>query len=382
MELKDASDLVSRYGVALVLDPANGVHGISIGRKDGRGLHETSDFCVTAFVTKKLTRKELQRQGVQSFDEAFEAAVEKSPSSKKESLDVVETRGAFRPQTPLIVPFPQRGRYGGDPPVLNAQRWFFALRCGIGITNPMGTYPQGLSVGTAGFFMRDDEGNRYVVSNNHVIGRSNSACAGDMVIQPGTLDLTALEFALLPTLSALRLVRIGSLTAFVPLRFGTTSPGPVNVVDAAIAQVDTTLRSSDDMDRLTFGGCICGVASGYMADTTGALAGSDRVYKVGRTTGYTEGIVTNIAVTATVPYPGGSALFSDQVAVRPTSDNGRVFSDAGDSGSGVLNDRHELVGLLFAGSPDRTLMNPIESVISALRKAANIPSLQVVHLSA
>jgi hypothetical protein len=101
---------------------------------------------------------------------------------------------------------------------------------------------------------------------------------------------------------------------------------------------------------------------------------------VGRTTGYTEGIVTNIAVTVTIPYPGGNALFSDQVAVRPTSDNGGVFSDAGDSGSGVLNDRHELLGLLFAGSPDRTLMNPIDGVIRELRSAANIPSLRVVHV--
>ena len=49
-----------------------------------------------------------------------------------------------------------------------------------------------------------------------------------------------------------------------------------------------------------------------------------------------------------------------------------------DSGSGVLNDRHELVGLLFAGSDFHTLVNPIGHVRSQLRAAAGINSLEVI----
>ncbi len=87
MKFEDARDLVARHGVPIILDPANGVNGVAIGRKDGGALSAESQYCVTAFVTQKLTRDELQNQGVQSFDQAFEAAAENSPDSK-DDLDV------------------------------------------------------------------------------------------------------------------------------------------------------------------------------------------------------------------------------------------------------------------------------------------------------
>ena len=200
-----------------------------------------------------------------------------------------------------------------------------------------------------------------------------------MVVQPGTLDFTTAELALMPSLASLSAVRMGDLTAFVPLQFQTPANTPSNRVDGAIALIDQNARGVDDTDRLTFGGSIMGVAAPYRTDANGALIDSDRVYKVGRTTGYTEGVVTNVAAITPVSYNGGVAMFVGQIVVQPTPDNVGQFSDRGDSGSGVLNDRHELVGLLFAGSPERTLLNPIDDVVSELRTAANIPSLRVVH---
>ena len=67
----------------------------------------------------------------------------------------------------------------------------------------------------------------------------------------------------------------------------------------------------------------------------------------------------------------------NQIAIEATADNVGPFSDSGDSGSGVLNDRHELVGLLFAGSPGRTLVNSIADVINELRNATGL-NLDVV----
>ena len=379
MRFENARDFVTTSGLGLILDPANGINGVAIGRKDGGALSGTTDYCVTAFVTKKLTQDELQHQNVRSFEYAFQNAT-RHRAENDADLDVVEIGRSFELQNSFVVPSPQRGLYGGNPPALNAQKSFTSLRCGIGITNPVGRYPTGLSVGTAGFYMRDDNGKTYVVSNNHVIGGSNSASPGDIVIQPGSLDLTTIELALMPNLAALTPIQIGRLTSFVPLNFITPTAAPFNLVDAAIAEVDATARSIDDIDRLTFGGCILGVAQPYDVDNTGALLGSDRVYKVGRTTGYTEGIVTNVATIVPVPYPGGTAVFSNQIAVQPTGDNVGLFSDGGDSGSGVLNDRHELVGLLFAGSPRRTLLNPIGEVISELSNVTGIPTLEVVHV--
>jgi hypothetical protein len=114
-------------------------------------------------------------------------------------------------------------------------------------------------------------------------------------------------------------------------------------------------------------------------DDQGAIMGSSRVYKVGRTTGYTEGTVSYVAGTARIEYtPGDYAYFVDQLVVAATPDNVGSFSAAGDSGSGVLNDRHELIGLLFGGSPAQTLVNPIDAVLRELRSASGIASLQVI----
>ena len=253
------------------------------------------------------------------------------------------------------------------------------MRCGIGITNPEREYPNGLSVGTAGFYLRDQQNNLYVVSNNHVIGKSNAGVAGDAVVQPGTLDLTDLELQVLNTLSRLRnAARVARLSAFVPLQFITPTTAPSNRVDAALARLTASGRGLGDIDRLTFGGTIRRVAAPYRIDASGSIQGSARVYKVGRTTGYTEGEVIGIAGTSAIDYPGGTAFFVDQIVVRATADNVGPFSDRGDSGSGILNDRHELVGLLFAGSAAQTIINPIANVMAELRTASSIGSLQVV----
>jgi hypothetical protein len=152
---------------------------------------------------------------------------------------------------------------------------------------------------------------------------------------------------------------------------------PYNRVDAALAELSGR-RGLGDLNRLTHGGVIRRVANPYQANVAGAVVGSTRVYKVGRTTGYTEGQVVGLAGTGLLTYPAGRIYFVDQLVVEGTADNGGLFSDRGDSGSGVLNDQHELVGLLFAGSDRQTLVNPIAEVLRELRLSARIPSLEVV----
>ena len=61
-------------------------------------------------------------------------------------------------------------------------------------------------------------------------------------------------------------------------------------------------------------------------------------------------------------------LFSDQIAIRGL--NGRRFSDAGDSGSAILERATgEVVGLLFAGATNGSLTfaNHIADVLAALK---------------
>ena len=89
-------------------------------------------------------------------------------------------------------------------------------------------------------------------------------------------------------------------------------------------------------------------------------------------------MVTNVLGTTNIPCPGGVAYFNNQIIIQATPDNVGPFSDNGDSGSGVINDRHELVDLLFAGSALQPLVNPIDSVVPSLRSVTGIPSLQVI----
>lgn len=382
MKFKDALKTVRKHGLSLVAEKKHNVRLVCIGRKETGALAGATDFCVTAYVDHKLTPRQMKARGIESFSAAYSAVLgEKKPP--KTGIDVVESPGAFRPRAGLRTPRAQRGVFGGNPPVLNAQKPFDALRCGIGITNPTNEYPNFVSVGTAGFYMEDDNGNLYVVSNNHVIGRSNDAAQNESIVQPGTLDLTSIEFQLMPTLSSLvATLEIASVLAVVPLQFQTPNNTPNNRVDAAIGQLLETNRTLDDLDRLTYGGIVRGVAAPYTVDANGAIQGSTRVYKVGRTTGYTEGNVTGLAGVSTISYDDDSndkdAHFVDQLIIEATDDNVGPFSDNGDSGSGVENDRHELVGLLFAGNDFHTIVNPIADVLSELRNVIGIPSLRII----
>ena len=156
---------------------------------------------------------------------------------------MVESGTPFRPLSRLSVPAAQHGLFGGPPPIVDTQKMFLTLRSGIGITNPINEYPGTLSMGTLGFFVRDNAGDVYLVSNSHVIGKSSDQARakkviGEAVVQPGTLDLTGLELRLLPNVAALvKELQVAEVAAIVPLQFMTAKATPHNQVDAAAAKL-------------------------------------------------------------------------------------------------------------------------------------------------
>jgi hypothetical protein len=85
------------------------------------------------------------------------------------------------------------------------------------------------------------------------------------------------------------------------------------------------------------------------------------IRKSGRTTGFTTGEIVAIDATVTVNFGAGrSAVFENQFVAGP-------MSQGGDSGSLVVaGDSQEAVGLLFAGSPQTTIFNPIQTVLDLL----------------
>lgn len=125
-----------------------------------------------------------------------------------------------------------------------------------------------------------------------------------------------------------------------------TSPGE-NLVDAALAR---PLNPKQVLGQIVQIGLPKGVAEASLGMP---------VQKTGRTTGYTQGRITQIDVTTSVDYNGRAATFTDQLMASG-------MSDGGNSGSTVLDDTGNIVGLLFAGSPRATLINPIETVLRLL----------------
>jgi hypothetical protein len=379
MKLQDALTFVDKHGVAMLRAPGSNLRAVAVSSKAGVAITEATDFTVTGYVARKLTPREMQAAAVAPFNKVFTAVG--GPTLSTADFDVVESGSDFRPLPGLSVPATLHGVYGGLPPGLDAQKYFESLRCGIGITNPF-DYPTNLSVGTLGFFVRDPRDVVYLVSNNHVIGRSSAATGaaavrGESVVQPGTLDLSAVELRALPTRRALeRQLKIATVAAVVPLEFIPPPPAgviPVNRVDAALARLHARSgRRLVDLDRLTYGGALRGTAALRVDPVNNRVIGDSRVFKVARTTGYTEG-------TATIGYgPGQDAYFAGQFVVQATPDNVGPFSNSGDSGSGVLNSHSELIGMLFAGSQLQTLVNPVADVLAALTAVLGKPSLSVV----
>ena len=169
----------------------------------------------------------------------------------------------------------------------------------------------------------------YILSNNHVLANSNGAKPGDPILQPGPADGGTFPQDF-----------IGRLSRYVPIRFG----GPCNYVDAAIAET-----RFEWFTREVY-------YIGYSASLFQPASVNQILKKTGRTTSFTTGNVTVVNATVNVNYgASGVAKFCNQII---TTD----MSAPGDSGSLVLDQQNNPVGLLFAGSSTVTIMNPINLV--------------------
>jgi hypothetical protein len=193
--------------------------------------------------------------------------------------------------------------------------------------------------GTLGSLITDG-GNQYVLSNNHVLGRSDQAVAGEDVSQPGLID------------NSCRIATVvADFIAAVPLGSN---------VDAAVA-----LLRPGQMDSTGFIEDI-----GVPGNTVVAPSVGLGVAKSGRTTGFTTGTVSSINTSVNVQYQKGcnsgkkfTVGYTNQVVI-----NSSTFSAGGDSGSLIVtnNASHNPVALLFAGSSTTTIGNPMGEVLTKI----------------
>ena len=228
-----------------------------------------------------------------------------------------------------------------------------------------------MSTGTLGCTVYDrTTGEVLILSNNHVAANINDAQIGDPILQPGAADGGSVDKD-----------TIARLEKFVPIDFG-TEPATCNLANAFVTGVNLftgLLGSSHQVETFQYHPNASNLIDAAVARPVdegdikteileiGELAGVKaaalgmNVRKFGRTTGLTSGEITVLDTTVSVNYGSGlAAIFDDQIVTT-------AMSQGGDSGSLlVAGDSRHALGLLFAGSEESTIHNPIQTVFDQL----------------
>jgi hypothetical protein len=217
-------------------------------------------------------------------------------------------------------------------------------------------------------------GVQYILGNNHVLARRDSASVGDPIVQPGLIDAgLSPDTKCDPT----QATTVANLTQFVNLEAEDQSASSSNI-DAAIAQVVPGLV--DPSGNILYLG---GTADSNGVPVPGAPnAGSGvaaflsmPVAKSGRSTGLTCSTVLAVNTNTSVEYnkscDGTGTTFTvdynNQVDVA-----GGGFGAQGDSGSLIVSQSTaDPVALLYAGSDTDTVGNPVTPVLNFFASGGN-----------
>jgi hypothetical protein len=310
------------------------VHAVGVGRKIVEG-RPTTEMCIRVYVVQKIAESLLP------------PIYRVPPSVNGIPTDVIESPPAFilagRAKRPTAKP---AAAIAAAPPACSTNRRKKQRPVVAGIS----TGHFNITAGTLGYFCRstrsgDNPDDVFALSNNHVYADVNQAQIGDDLYQPGPADggIAADTFA--------------HLTRWVPVRLGGITP---NKVDAAIGRVEPDVPRQVE---------VCSI--GAITGTTDASEGTP-VRKHGRTSGYTEGEVTDESYDALIGMdhsdPSVVALFQAQMRIEAIAPY-PAFGLGGDSGSLVVRkEGTEAVGLYFAGplSGNYGVANHIADVVTEL----------------
>lgn len=209
-----------------------------------------------------------------------------------------------------------------------------------------------VTAGTIGAFVKRGEAT-YILSNNHVLANENLANAKDWILQRAVYDGGKQPSE-----------RVARLRFWIALKRAGT-----NFTDAALAKIERDVRGDSSLLRELVNGTdrqLAGLGSPVVDE-------GEAVFKIGRTTGPTEGRVTAFDLDhVIVNYDMGNLRFDNLIEIEGVGR--QAFSDGGDSGSLVVNTRMEAVALLFAGSDSGgsnglglTYASPIHRVLEDLK---------------
>jgi hypothetical protein len=313
---------------AAVASAGRNVHAVGVGSKIVEGK-ATSQQCVRLYVVQKLAESLLPpRDRLPENVDGIPTDIIESPpavaSPRSRRKNTVASRVASgRAVTSLVA----ADVAAPDTCTIQRQTQQRPVVAGISAAN------HDVTAGTLGYFCRstrqgDDPTQVCVLSNNHIFANLNRAQVGDALYQPGPADggVAGDHFA--------------DFLRCVPLQLDGTSP---NRIDAAIGKLLSGLNASIEI-------CSIGKITGI-----GRATENMTVRKHGRTTGYTEGTVTDELIDALVAMdtndPKAVALFQNQFRIVPSL-TFPAIGKGGDSGSLVVKqDTAQAVGLYFANPP-------------------------------
>ncbi len=236
--------------------------------------------------------------------------------------------------------------------------------------------------GTLGALVKDQANNLYILSNNHVLAESDQGSIGDTIIQPGLVDTGCAQ---LGSTGVTGINSVGTLQYWAPLINNSVN------VDAALATTSSSVVDSTGaiIALGASGGGTNQIASAApMAGTGEVLTAANiagiRVAKSGRTTGLTCTTVDAIDVSIPISYYRDAAetqFYTKKTFTNQITMPGNYFSDAGDSGSLVVDTANaQPIGLFYAGSPgdatteSESIAQPIGDVLTELAQFSGTPS--------
>ena len=213
--------------------------------------------------------------------------------------------------------------------------------------------------------------NQYILSNNHVLARSDAGTAGtptvgDPIVQPGLIDNNC---SVPPTVATLS-------------QFFNLESGPAPRIDAALAQINAGAVDTAGTIKQLSGTLINPPTDGPPHAGSGVAPTVGRmVAKSGRSTGLTCSSIFSIQASIRVEYQKGcgtgstfNVSYTNQVDI---TNNG--FSAEGDSGSLIVTqDTADPVAMFFAGNASDAVGNPIADVLNGLADPVNPQSKPII----
>jgi len=308
-----------------------GVHSVGIGGRETDG-QPTGEIVIKVFVTRKLPRGDVAAAALVPTEiEGVKTDVEECPPFE-ESVGV-----PGQPPYPDDAQTYSQGDRDRDRPVRG------------------GTHLEGKGspeYGTLGFLARvpGDPKKIMAVTNHHVLFQSGPARLGMIVGQPEPGD---------------------SCTKCCRGRIGTCVASHRDAdVDAALVQLDAELEWLAEIKEIGF------VKGRFDLTTTETASLSYQIRKRGRTLRLVGGTLRSINTSGT----SSGRSYSNGIVIKPNpnaSVTGKIyFSDSGDSGSALVNDDNQVVGVLFgkgAGTEEGWGKGfPIKDLIDKFKNADGI----------